>query len=138
MTVQAEPKPKPPPSGKTAKILADELEEKNRISTAMLEINRALHAMTAHCLRYKTELNTISTVVVAVIEQHEEISEQLKLGIYEKDRVRRALKQQLAEVTAIIGSQEELAKKTKNTLALVSVDPSVRFLSTSTRGSLIL
>jgi hypothetical protein len=104
----------------------------------MLKINRALHAMAAHCLRYKTELDTISTVVVAVMEQHKEISEELKLGACEKDRVRRALKQQLAEVTAITRSQEELANKTKNALALVSIEPSAISLSALARDSFIL
>lgn len=130
MTAQAKPKPRPPPTGKTPQMLADEMLEKTRISTEMLETNRALHAMASHCLRYKTELVTVATVVVAVMEQHEEISEQLKLGQFERDRVRRALKQQLAEVTAITRSQEELAKKTENTLALVShqLTPSPVFL----------
>jgi len=100
----------------------------------MLEITRALHAMAAHCLRYKTELDTISVVVMAVLEQHEEISDQLKLGACEKDRVRRAMKQQLAEVAAITRSLAELSKKTKNALALVSVDGSILSLSMSARN----
>jgi hypothetical protein len=87
-----------------------------------LEANRALHAMAAHCLRYKTELDAISNVVSELINQHEELSTQLELGTYEKERVSRALKQQLAAVTASARTREELAKKTKNAMALVSTD----------------
>lgn len=86
----------------------------------MLKTNRALHAMAAHCLRYKTEVYTVTTVVKALMEHHEEISGEMKIHDDERDRVRRAMKQQLAEVVAISRSQEELAKKTSNTLALVS------------------
>jgi hypothetical protein len=90
-------------------------------TTNSVETNHALHAMAAHCLRYKTELDEISNAVSALINQHEELSAQLKLEPDEKERVSRALKQQLADVTASTRTQEELAKKTKNTLALVNI-----------------
>jgi predicted CopG family antitoxin len=98
-----------------------EAEEPPDENTA-LETNRALHAMAAHCLRYKTELDALSNVVLELINQHEELSAQLELGTYEKERVNRALKQQLAAVTASTRTREELAKKTKNAMALVSRD----------------
>ena len=84
-----------------------------------VKTNRALHAMTAHCLRYETELATIAAVITELIVQHGEVSDLLKLKPEEKDRVRRALNQQLAEVNSMTRMQCELAKKTKNIQDLV-------------------
>ncbi|KAF8539023.1 hypothetical protein BDD12DRAFT_839733 [Trichophaea hybrida] len=84
-----------------------------------VETNRSLHAMTAHSLRYETELAAIKSVVLELIQQHEELASLLQLGTHEKERVSRALKQQLAEVNSVAQKQRELAKKAKNTIALL-------------------
>ncbi|KAF8246972.1 hypothetical protein K440DRAFT_661712 [Wilcoxina mikolae CBS 423.85] len=86
-----------------------------------VKTNRALHAMTAHCLRYETEIDTIAAIISELIQQHQEVSDLLQLDYHEMDRVGRAFKQQLAEVKSIARTQSELAKKTKNTLALVGI-----------------
>ncbi|KAF8536658.1 hypothetical protein BDD12DRAFT_278100 [Trichophaea hybrida] len=85
----------------------------------MIGQNVALHAMTAHCLRYDTELRGLRTTMAELIIQHDDIAERLKLDSVDKERVGRALKQQLAEAESITQAQAELAKKIENTLALL-------------------
>jgi hypothetical protein len=97
--------------------------ERNRgvfIDSTSVETHRALHSMTAHILRYGSELATITSVVSELIQQHDDLAHQTNQQAHEKDQVHRALKQQLAEVDTIARTQNELAKKLKNTLALVS------------------
>lgn len=86
-----------------------------------LQTNKALHAMTAHSLRYESELVSIVAVIEELICEHAEIVEHLKLKPQDTEPVKRGLKQQLAEAKAVLRMQAELAKKTKNTLALVRI-----------------
>ncbi|KAF8247042.1 hypothetical protein K440DRAFT_683088 [Wilcoxina mikolae CBS 423.85] len=92
------------------------------VDITSVETNRALHAMTAHSLRYDTELATITSVVSELIQQHGDLADRTNQQAQDKDQVHRALKQQLAEVETIARTQNELAKKLKNTLALADHD----------------
>ena len=100
------------------------LQEGNRPDTlGSVPTNRALHAMTAHCMRYGTEILTIIAVIEELTTQHSDIGRRAGLSEDDMQRVRRGFRQQLAEANAILRTQAELAKKTKNTLALVNPPP---------------
>jgi len=102
-------------------MMAQSDREKRPSDMDNVKTNRALHAMTAHCLRYATELSSIIAVISELQYQHRQCQQTLK--IRESDRIQRALRQKLAEARSIARAQTELSKKIKNTLALVSFPP---------------